>query len=60
MIWKESVIELDYKCRSITLRNDKSEYMASVIWFDNEGPFYAYAMDGKILAKSIASVLALR
>jgi len=52
MIWKEVVQEVDDAGHemcvgSITLRNDKSEYMASVVWFDDEGPFYAYVMDGK-------------
>lgn len=29
----------------ISLTNDKNELLASVLWFVDEGPFYAHAMD---------------
>lgn len=28
-----------------SLTNDKGEWLASVVWFDDYGPFYAHAMD---------------
>jgi hypothetical protein len=30
---------------NIELTNDKDEQLASVLWFYDEGPFYAFAMD---------------
>jgi hypothetical protein len=30
---------------SIDLVNDKNELLAGVVWFSDEGPFYAHAVD---------------
>lgn len=29
----------------LVLRNDKSEKLASIMWFEDEGPFYCFAVD---------------
>lgn len=29
----------------IELTNDKGELLGKIIWFSNEGPYYAYAVD---------------
>jgi hypothetical protein len=32
----------------IELMNDQNKVIASIIWFEDEGPFYAYARNGKM------------
>lgn len=52
MNWLDRPIEKDKEGRpkfkgNIVLANDKQEVLASVVWFYDEGPFYAHAMDAK-------------
>ncbi|MCC8949306.1 hypothetical protein H8A97_30445 [Bradyrhizobium sp. Arg62] len=50
MNWRDDQIPNDDEGRpmfkgSLSLLNDKNEWLASVVWFYDEGPFYAHAMD---------------
>ena len=50
MNWHDEPIPNDDEGRpmfkgSLSLTNDKNEELASVVWFADEGPFYAAAMD---------------
>lgn len=52
MTWEEEEADDDDEGQSkslgnLVLRNDKCELLAQIIWFYPEGPFYAYAMNGK-------------
>lgn len=54
--WREGIMEYDEFRNpkwegSLELCNDKGEELASIVWFDPEGPFYAAAMDGKDINK---------
>lgn len=50
MSWRDEPIDNDDEGRpmfkgSVGLTNDKGEKLASVIWFFDSGPFYAFAVD---------------
>ena len=50
MSWHDAPIENDDEGRPmfkgmVHLTNDKNEMLANVLWFYDEGPFYAHAMD---------------
>ena len=50
MNWNDSPISNDDEGRpmfkgAINLTNDKNEPLGSVVWFYDQGPFYAHAMD---------------
>ncbi len=50
MNWVDAKIENDEHGEpmfkgSIELLNDKRELLASIVWFYDDGPFYAHAMD---------------
>lgn len=52
MNWRDDPIPNDDEGRpmfkgTISLKNDKGELLANVLWFWDEGPFYAHAMDAK-------------
>jgi len=48
--WKDAPIPNDENRQpmfkgSLDLTNDKNELLGSIVWFYDEGPFYAHAMD---------------
>ena len=50
MNWRDDEIPNDDEGRpmfkgSQSLANDKGEQLASIVWFDESGPFYAHAVD---------------
>ena len=50
MTWNDAPIPNDDEGRPmfnglLTLTNDKNEKLGSILWFYDEGPFYAHAMD---------------
>ena len=52
MNWRDEPIPNDDEGRpmfkgSISLTNDKNEELGCILWFYDEGPFYAHAMDVK-------------
>lgn len=52
MDWHNDPIKNDADGRpkfkgSMTLKNDSGEFLASIIWFFDQGPFYTHAVDPK-------------
>lgn len=50
MNWHDRPIDTDETGRprfrgSVSLTNDKNEHLGGIVWFYDEGPFYASAMD---------------